>query len=501
MTASPAAPRRRNRPPDPSAAPVTVMDAVRARKAIKRAHKAEAKLLRWIKAAHDAGDAERFEQLGDLYSRSFHCRLAVADDINREAKVRDRFSQAEVFQIAARADPSGIHGMGARLHLVSKGGGTKRLVMSTNPETKVIQRMVARRIEPWVMSQLRPDQYAKKGGTKAAYLKIQEQMREGDWVAVLDVRNFYPSIDAEVLAAMMPVPLQLARAAICASALDLQPSCKNGGRARKNAAASQEPSHQKRGHYLMNPKTAVAHPPPRTDRGEGTVGGVPRNGGRSAEKGGQPSEETWPPGAFPAEAEAVPSPREAHHPHSGVSYRVAQFRPQLELEAENCRRGLIKGSATSNLIAELVMAWVLNGLPANARVVNNTDNTVIFGRTKHEVVEAVQTLTRALARSPAGQLTFGEVTIARVQDGFDYMSYGFRVVRGEAMVMLSDKSQRRFFNRFDRLMSAKDYAGARLYAERWAAQFKMYPAIDLWLEWALSEVDYAAGQDREVADK
>ena len=98
---------------------------------------------------------------------------------------------------------------------------------------------------------------------------LLEHMEAGTWATVLDVRNFYPTCDADALATMLAGELHLrpamVRAALCDSAMRLQPGAKRGGRPPR------KPARQRRRFYLINPRAARAC---QTAGGEGK-GGVP----------------------------------------------------------------------------------------------------------------------------------------------------------------------------------------------------------------------------------
>ena len=82
---------------------------------------------------------------------------------------------------------------------------------------------------------------------------LLEHMEGGSWAAVLDIKDFYGTCDADALATMLAGELHLrpamVRAALCDSAMRLQPGAKRGGRPPK------KPARQIRGFYLSNPKS------------------------------------------------------------------------------------------------------------------------------------------------------------------------------------------------------------------------------------------------------
>lgn len=457
---------------------------------VKRARRRAAKLLCRIEGAHESGDARRARELNRLYARSFHARLAAADEVNRNAKPHNRVSPAKVHALAAGA---GHRRMAARTYAKPKSGGGTRNITAPKPRAKVVQKMVARLIEPWILPRLHPRQYAIRGGRKAACEAVMLDMawaaagRGAGWAVALDVRNFYPSIDAEAVASRLPVPLRMARAAICESAMNLQPAAKKG---RPKKAASQGNENILRGGKVAIPDEAGA---------KAALRGGSRTGTGTLKKGG-PRVSAKKTGNLEGGSD---SPNRTRHgndarPHSGVlncdgCYELR--RQKAKAKPASGPKGLIQGSPASNLAAELVMAEVLKALPACFRVACYGDNVIIITRTRKEAVEARKALVRAFAASPSGNFVLGKLEVVRLVDGFNFQGYQFRSVRGAPTVSPSDENQRKILGKFHQRMKRRRYDKAKKCVERWASAFSLWPAIDDWKHHMLSDVrDVEAGR-------
>ena len=122
------------------------------------------------------------------------------------------------------------------------------------------------------------------------------------------------------------------------------------------------------------------------------------------------------------------------------------------------------------------------------------DNIAVFARTKKEAIEVRDTLIRALSRGPAGNLRFGKKEVVKATEGFEFLGYELRVVRGNAVAKPTDDNQQSVLDKFIGHMTRRRYDKARRCVTRWAPQFNLWPAIDEWLDWMLSEVEFAASQ-------
>ena len=140
------------------------------------------------------------------------------------------------------------------------------------------------------------------------------------------------------------------------------------------------------------------------------------------------------------------------------------------------------------------MSGVLTAVPKGTRLVCYADNIAVFARTKKEAIEVRDTLIRALSRGPAGNLRFGKKEVVKATEGFEFLGYELRVVRGNAVAKPTDDNQQSVLDKFIGHMTRRRYDKARRCVTRWAPQFNLWPAIDEWLDWMLSEVEFAASQ-------
>ena len=482
---SPTPVRKRSRPATAKYPTGAIVAHAPALREVKRAIKRGAKMLARIQGAWEAGDNRKARELGRLYAHSFHARLAAADQVNRNATPHNRVPPAKLHERAAGA---GHRRMAARTYAKPKSGGGSRTITAPKPRAKVVQKMVAQLIELWVLPRVHPHQYAIRGGRKAACEAVMLDMawaaagRGAGWTIVLDVRDFYPSIDAEAVASRLPVPLRMAMAAICESAMDVRPAAKKKGRPKK--AATQGSENILRGRKVAIPDEAGA---------KAALCGGSRTGTGTLKKGG-PRVSAKKTGNLEGGSD---SPNRTHHgndsvPHSGSG--VVDCGGCYELRRQKAKpasgpKGLIQGSPASNLAAELVMAEVLKALPAYFRVACYGDNVIIITRTRKEAVRARKALVRAFAASPSGNFVLGKLKVVRLDAGFAFLGYRFQTVRGAPTVSPTDENHKIIFDRFAGHIKRRQYDKARKCIERWAAQFSLWPAVDEWKAWALSEVD------------
>jgi hypothetical protein len=435
---------------------------------VKRARRREAKLARRIERAREGGDAKAVARLCDVQARSFHCRLAAAWEMNRRRKPRDRFSPTRLIEVAANAHPGHVTGRAVKV----KKGGKDRAAVDPSPSARVIQGVFSARLKFWMVRQLHPAQFKFQGGRHKACAKVLEHMGLGGWCLVLDVKNFYGTCDAESLAAMVERVLHLrpgmARAALCASAIGL-------GARRRAGRPTGKPARQRRGFYLFNPKAARAL---KKAGGEGKGGQPPKE--EAAALTGQPT----------STSPGIALPTGSCVPYSvGGSQRGRQTKTTITPTVS--RRGLMTGSPASDLVAEFIISVVLKALPKCARAVCFADNIIVFCRTRKEAREVKEALSRALAQSPAGALTFGTKRIVKLGKRFEFCGYDFYTLRGIPTAAPTDENQRIIWDRFAGHVKRGHYAKARRSIDWWVPQFNLWPVIDDWKHDMLSEVDYA----------
>lgn len=440
---------------------------------IKRALRADAKVARRIERAREGGDDGALAHLCDVQARSYHSRLAAAWEMNQKKKKGQRFSPTRLINIAANAD---FHDMTARPVTVKK-RGKGRGALDPSPTARVIQQMVSARLRLWMTRRLHPDQFKFQGGRPKACRALLKHMEGGSWATVLDVRDFYPSCDADALATTLARELHLrpamVRAALSARAVALQPVARRGGR------PARRPARQKRGFYLSNPKAARAS---KKAGGEGKGEYPPTEG---------PNPSGSPGGVTPSVGAHVPC-RDGLRSESRSGNVAGGSQPRRQTKPAVCRRGLVLGSSSSDLAAEWIMSAVLKALPESTRVVCFADNIIVICRTRKGAREVKQTLTRALAQGPAGSLTFGTRRVVRLGDGFQFLGYDFRTVRGAPEARPTDENVKKVLGDFHQRMKRGQWDEARRCIERWLANFDLWPAADDWGDEMMTDVDGAA---------
>ena len=97
----------------------------------------------------------------------------------------------------------------------------------------------------------------------------------------------------------------------------------------------------------------------------------------------------------------------------------------------------------------------------------NRIRDVRYARTKKEAMEVRGTLIRALSRGPAGNLRFGKKEVVKATEGFEFLGYDLRVVRGNAAATPTDDNQQSVFDKFIGHMTRRRYDEARRCVTRW----------------------------------
>lgn len=105
------------------------------------------------------------------------------------------------------------------------------------------------------------------------------------------------------------------------------------------------------------------------------------------------------------------------------------FEPKFNANAlkllRQCRTGIAQGSGLSPLLAELVVAQVLETVPSRAGLVNYADNILVLARTREELDQQVSTVARAFSAHSSGSFSLTQ-TRRRITDGFTFLGYDIR---------------------------------------------------------------------------
>ena len=134
--------------------------------------------------------------------------------------------------------------------------------------------------------------------------------------------------------------------------------------------------------------------------------------------------------------------------------------------AEEVRRGLPQGAATTPMVAAAVLAPVLDELPDAVVVIIYVDDFAIFASSKAAAASAMNTLQQALWAAPVGHLELKFCDIHHVTEGFGFLGYHiFRSAGGGATACPSQAG----FERLDEQLDAVDAAPfANPHAEKMA---------------------------------
>jgi len=107
------------------------------------------------------------------------------------------------------------------------------------------------------------------------------------------------------------------------------------------------------------------------------------------------------------------------------------------------RLGIPTGASCSPIIAEAVIAKILEGAPTDVRIYTWVDDIIILGKTKIAVQRAFESLRDAFASAQSGPFWLKTPRIRRVADPFEFIGYGFQRRKGRVTVKPSYKNFKR----------------------------------------------------------
>ncbi|WP_420418332.1 reverse transcriptase domain-containing protein [Pacificispira sp.] len=120
----------------------------------------------------------------------------------------------------------------------------------------------------------------------------------------------------------------------------------------------------------------------------------------------------------------------------------------------DCQQGLPQGSSSSPLLAEMLIACVLDQVEVSARLFAYADNILVLARSKRELALTQTTLITAFAQSPVGELRLvPKSDQRRVCDGFEFLGYWFRRRKGKTQVKASQRNYRKLIKACEKRMS------------------------------------------------
>ncbi len=170
-------------------------------------------------------------------------------------------------------------------------------------------------------------------------------------------------------------------------------------------------------------------------------------------------------------------------------------------EVAAARAGLPQGSAASPLVADIVLASVLAGLPKVGTVVNYVDNFLVMTKSEDEAVSIAKALMSALEAHPAGPLR--SRVVGRSTPGQPFEFLGRRVVlnkHGYCLVEPTEENLQEFRVKFRRLLKRETACGLasadrrkrlaklRNYVRCWSAAFGMWDLAEQHRDYYLKQI-------------
>jgi hypothetical protein len=147
------------------------------------------------------------------------------------------------------------------------------------------------------------------------------------------------------------------------------------------------------------------------------------------------------------------------------------------------RLGLLQGAASSPTIAEAIIADVIRRLffTEGVALVNYADNFVLLANSREQLEAAVQSLQDAFARHPAGELRLLSDGVRRLSDGFVFLGYKHKRVRGKVTCVPLERNMSKLLSRVRHLalrvlVDGADPRRLRRYVLSWASAFRDWEA-------------------------
>lgn len=185
------------------------------RRALAKARRVEAKMLRRIRRAVERGEMRRAEGLQRLYVRSFVGRLCAVAQVNPVLKSAQRARANELIAVASRICTSWPSDEAVKVVAKPKRDGGWRPVTIFGLERAASQALACKAIVPFHIPD--PRQFAITGGghNAAARLIIQSMSEGYKWFVGLDISSFYSSIERRSLPNIIPLPTSMVEHVIC----------------------------------------------------------------------------------------------------------------------------------------------------------------------------------------------------------------------------------------------------------------------------------------------
>lgn len=157
----------------------------------------------YVTALKRGDKAEQVQRLKQFFKRP-EVKLNTAIRVAKQMKPRERPTLDRCLEIAGTLDLYGPINEASRIRARGKSSGGVRVTHAFGIQHKTAQHMVKRVLSAHVAP--RPFQYTHKG-THAAIIAVREALASGyRYVAHLDICEFYPSFELEMLAPELPLP-------------------------------------------------------------------------------------------------------------------------------------------------------------------------------------------------------------------------------------------------------------------------------------------------------
>lgn len=183
------------------------------RNASRRAARAQAKVDRRIAAALANDEIYRARAIMHRSLRGRASKTVAAMTANAKLRPAERLKKRDAVTRAATLSP--WRGTAEPVDLLAKlkAGGGVRPYLAFGWENRVLQELVGHAIEPFL---LRDDRCFLQRGTDRAVEQVIALIRERDWRWVIeaDISSFYPSMDKEEIARLLPVDGRIAHVVI-----------------------------------------------------------------------------------------------------------------------------------------------------------------------------------------------------------------------------------------------------------------------------------------------
>jgi hypothetical protein len=167
------------------------------------------------------------------------------------------------------------------------------------------------------------------------------------------------------------------------------------------------------------------------------------------------------------------------------------------------RRGIPQGSATSSLVAEALLAPVLAQISVCGPVISYSDNFLVFGKSKQEVVSMIKALRSALTAHPAGPFTPNEPKIYSPEQSVGFLGYSVRLTSNKFDVEPAERHLSNLAVAFDRRLEralaghsdsrARQLEELRRFVVGWTNAFRLWPLAQKCRSSYLATISAAAG--------